>query len=216
MNSYDAPQFYRWKDPTLPPNAPALAVYFVQDAQVNEAVTRETGKQTYDNVLIIYVAPMGMPKSNVAYEVKRTLPDGTEKINQPVAYKYAEQIRLYEAGTTAEAAGTPLRDLIGMTPATNLTLKARGIHTIEMLAEIPDSGGGELMGFYELRDRARKYLEAREKEAPAKHLEAELKARDDEIASLKRQMNELAALVQQAPQPPPAPAPVPEPRRKAA
>lgn len=202
MNSYDAPQFYRWRDPTLPPNAPALSVHFILESQVNDAVTRETGKQTYDSVLIAYVAPMGMPKSNAAHEIERTFPDGTVKVNEAMAYKYAEQVKLFKAGTTAETAGTPLRDLIGMTPATAMNLKARGIHTIEMLADIPDGGGAELMGFWELREKARRHMEAREKEAPAKHLEAELAKRDETIASQQRQLDELKALIQQQPTPP--------------
>lgn len=205
--SYEAPQMYRWKDPSLPPDAPALAVYFLEEPQVNAEATRERGIQTYDNVLTAYVAPMGMPKSNAAHEIERTLPDGTVKVNAFYAAKYGEQIKLYKAGHTSEALGTPLRDLIGMTPATAMNLKARGVHTVEMLAEMSDSGGEGTMGFWELRDRARKHIEARQKEAPTVRLEAELAERDKTIASLQRQMDEMRALL---------PEPEPERKRKAA
>lgn len=191
--SFDTPQVYRWKDPSLPPNAPALQVYFLQEPQVNAEATAATGVQTYDNVLTAYVAPMGMPKSNVAHEIERTLPDGTVKTNLFYANKYGEQVKAYKAGTGAEELGTPLRDLVGMTPAVIMNLKSRGVHTVEMLAEMQDSAGGDLMGFWDWRDRARKHIEAREKEAPTKRLEMELASRDALIASMQRQLDEMKA-----------------------
>lgn len=194
--SFDSPLIYRWKDPSLPPQAPALQVFFQEDAQINEAVTRETGVQTYDNVLIAYVSPMGMPKSNASHEVKRTLPDGTVKTNAFYAAKYGEQLKAYEAGHSAEALGTPLKDLIGMNRATAMNLKARGISTIEMLADMGDGSGGDIMGFWELRDRAKKHIEVREKNAPKVHLEMELAERDKTIASLQRQMDDMRALIE--------------------
>lgn len=198
--SYEPRQVFRWKDPASHPQAPALAIYFEPMAQVNDAATRETGKQTYDNVLIAYVAPIGQPKSEASHEVERTLPDGTVKVNHHYAMKYAEPLKFYKAGTEAETLGTPLRDLLGMTPATAMNLKARGVHTIEMMAEMPDSAGNDMMGFWDLRDRAKKHLEAREKEAPAKHLEAELAQRDALITSQQRQIDELRALIGDQPE----------------
>lgn len=192
----DAQVIYRWKDPSLPPDAPALAVYFLEDAQVNETVTRETGVQTYDSVLVAYISPMGRPKSNAAHEIKRTFPDGTVKVNQLYANKYGEQLKAYEAGHSAEALGTPLKDLVGMSKATAMNLRARGISTIEMLADMTDNAGGDIMGFWELRDKAKKHIETREKNAPKVHLEMELAERDRLIASMQRQMDDLKALIE--------------------
>src|SRR5262245_8856400 len=116
--SFNTPQMYRWRDPQWPTHLPSLSVYFVEEPQVNAEATAQTGIQTYDSVLVAYVAPAGMPKSNVAHEIRRRLPDGTVK-NHPVNdFKYAEQLKHFDAGTEAEALGTPLKDLIGMTPAT--------------------------------------------------------------------------------------------------
>lgn len=193
--SFDTPQMYRWKDPSLPPQAPALQLYFLQDPQVNPAATAASGVQTYDNVLVAYIGPMGNSKSNVAHEIERTLPDGTVKVNQFYAMKYAEQVKHYKAGTGAESTGTPLRDLIGMTAATQMNLKARGIHTLEMLADMQDSAGGDMMGFWDLRDRARKHIEMREKNAPMLRIEAIEEAHRKEVDSLTRQLDELRALI---------------------
>lgn len=198
---YDTPQVYRWKDPSLPPGAPALQVFFLQEPQVNAEATAASGIQTYDNVLTAYVSPMGMPKSNMAHEIERTLPDGTVKVNAFYANKYGEQVKAYKAGTTADELGTPLRDLIGMTPAVAMNLRARGIHTIEMLAEMQDSAGNEMMGFWDLRDRARKHIETREKNAPTVRLESELAERDKTIASMQRQLDEMRALIEERSEP---------------
>ncbi len=193
--SYDAPQMYRWKDPSLPPAAPALQVYFIQEPQINAKVTAETGVQTYDSVLVAYVSPMGMPKSNAAHEVERVLPDNTVVVNHRVMAKYGEQVKLFKAGLGAETTGTPLKDLIGMTPATIMNLRARGIHTIEMLADMPDGAGHDMMGFWELRDKAKAHMAKREKDAPMVKMDAMEAAHKQEVASLRRQLEELAALV---------------------
>lgn len=193
--NYETPQMYRWKDPNLSPNAPALQVYFLQEPQVNADATAESGVQTYDNVLIAVVAPMGMPKSNVHHEVERVLPDGKVKIKPEYAAKYAEQIKLYKAGVGSEATGTPLRDLIGMTPATIMNLKTRGIHTVEMLADMPDGAGGEMMGFWDFREKARKHIELREKNAPMVRMEAIEARHKAEVDALKQQLADLTAAV---------------------
>ncbi len=192
---YDAPQHFRWRDPSLPPSAPALQVFFVEEPKVNDKVTAETGVQSYDNVLVAYVSPMGMAKSNVAKEIERTLPDGTVIKNAENSAKYAEQVKHYKAGTDSAAVGTPLKDLIGMTPAIQMNLRARGIHTIEMLGDMPDAAGNDFMGFWDLRDRAKKHLETREKNAPMVRMEAIEKAHKEEVDSLKRQLADLAAKV---------------------
>ncbi len=193
--NYDAPQFYRWKDPSLPPSAPALQVFFMEEAKVNDEVTAETGVQTYDNVLVAYVSPMGMAKSNVAKEIERTMPDGTVVPNRENSAKYGEQIKHYKAGTDSAAVGTPLKDLIGMTPAVQMNLRARGIHTIEMLSDMGDSAGGDFMGFWDLREKAKKHLEMRDKNAPMVRVEALEEKHKEEVAALKAQIEELAALV---------------------
>jgi hypothetical protein len=200
MSVYDAPQIYRWRDPRWPREIPSLQVHFTNDSQVNEQVTRETGIQTYDNVLVAHIYPMGMPKSDATHEVKRTLPDNTVKIHPQNAARFGEQLKLYEAGTEAEKMGTPLRDLVGMTPATILNLKARGIHTIEDLSEMGDTAGNDLMGFWDLRDRAKKHIEHREKQAPMLKLEMIEEKHAQEVASLRRQLEDLKALIPDQPE----------------
>lgn len=190
--SFETPQVYPWRDPRAPDNSPSLCIYFLNEPQVNKELTESTGVQTYDNVLVAYVAAKPQDKSNVAHEIRRTLPDGTVKPTQ-AAYKFAEPLKHYDAGIQAEALGTPLKDLIGMNPGTIMSLKARGVATIEVLADLPDSAGYEMMGFHELRDRAKKHIAHRKENAPALRMEAIEAKHAEEVDALKRQIADLAA-----------------------
>jgi len=191
----DPLQTYSWKDPRSNPNDRALACHFVEDREVNEAATAETGVQTYDNVLTIHVYPLGQPKSDVAHEIERTLPDGTVKVSQYHAHKYGGPLALYKAGRTAESTGTPLRDLPGMSAGTEANLKARGIHTVEMLAEMSDSASQDIMGFWALREKSRTFMQVKKENAPGIKMAAELAERDKTIDHLQRQLDELKALI---------------------
>ncbi len=193
--SYETPQMYRWREPGAPPNSPALSIHFMLESHLNAAVTAEKGIQSYDSVLMGYVAPIGNPKSNASVEIERTAPDGTVTVNAYNMNRYGQQVKEYKAGTNAETLGTPLKDLLGMTPATAMNLKARGINTIEMLADAVDGAGQDIMGFWALRERAQKHMEHRKEQAPFVRLDAIEAKYEAENADLKRQLDELKALL---------------------
>ena len=186
-------QLYRYKDPSGSPQIPDLAVRFELESIENVEWTNREGIKTYDSVLVAYVAPMGQPKSEASIEIERTLPDGTVKENKPAKAKYAEQLKHYRAGTDAEALGTPLKELPGMTPATIQNLKARGIYTVEMLASVSDGNLSGTMGMHDMRDKARKMVETREHDAPFVKMQAENDALRSQLQTLERQMAELTA-----------------------
>lgn len=186
-------QLYRFKDPSGNPQIPDLAVRFEMESLLNKAVTDKEGVPTYDSVLVAYVAPVGQPKSEASIEIERTLPDGTVIENRANKAKYAEQLRHYKAGTDAEALGTPLRDIPGMAPAMVQNMKARGIHTAEMLAAVTDGATSGVMGMWEWREKARKLIDAREKDAPFIKMQAENDELREQLASLQRQFADLAA-----------------------
>lgn len=192
---FDTPQVYSWKDPASKPHEPALQCHFINYPEVNVEATAATGVQTYDNLIVMHIYPAGQPKSDATHEIERTLPDGTVKQTR-YALKYAEAFKKYKSGLSSEETGTPLKDLIGMNAATIMNLKSRGIHTIEVLADLQDSVGHDLMGFYELRDKAKKHIEHREKNAPMLRMEAIEEKHKAEVDSLKRQLADLAAMVE--------------------
>lgn len=192
----DSPVMFRWKNPNEPANVPGLMVRFEVISQRNEKATGENGGiPTFDSVLMAYVAPIGMPRSDAACEIRRTLPDGSVIHNRLNSAKYAEVIKQYDAGADAIHLGTPLKEMPGLDPGMISNLKARGIHTVEMLAEAPDSANGDLMGLMGWVEKAKNYVALVAKEAPAKHLKAELEKRDAAYASLERQFEDLKAAI---------------------
>lgn len=195
IGQYDTPQMFRWREPGAPPNSPALAIYFMLESHLNADVTAETGVQSYDSVEMGYVAPIGNPKSNSSVEMRRTKPDGTETVHNFNMARYGDPYRAWKAGLSSESQGTPLKDLFGMTPATAMNLRARGINTIEMLADAVDAAGQDVMGFWELREKAKKHLVHREEQAPLIRMDAMAAKHEAETAELKRELAELKALL---------------------
>ncbi len=191
---YDTPAVYTWKSPSDPPHLPALQCHFIVHPEVNVEATKAMNVQTYDDVTVIYIYPMGMPKSNAAHEIERRLPDG-KVIQTRYALKYGAPFKMFKDGINSEMTGTPLKDLIGMTPATIMTLRALGIFTIEMLADMQDASSSSLMGFYELRNKAQKHIEHRKEMAPTLRMDAIEAEHKAEVDSLKRQLADLTAAV---------------------
>ncbi len=192
----DEPRMFRWKDANEPQHVPALTVEAVVLSIKNPEFTASTGKPSFDSVLMFNVSPPGMTRSNAACEIERTLPDGTVKVNAANAYKYASVLEQYRKGAGAMHLGTPLAELPGMDPGLMNNLRARGIHTVEMLSETSDSAIGDLMGLMGWIDRAKKHIAAIEKAAPGKHLEAELAKRDKAYADLEQRFNDLVKAIE--------------------
>jgi len=181
---------FRYKDPNMDPRHPGMSVRFREHAEKNDPASLEQGFDVFDNVLVAYVAPVGMPKSEASCEIERKLPDGTVKPHPIHSKKYAELVKLYKEGAGEGSVGTPL-SLLNLPPGTIASLKARGIHTVEMLADLSDSAGGEMMGYRETREKAQQFLALREKNAPMIKLEAIEEKHRQETESLRRQIAEL-------------------------
>lgn len=181
---------FRYREPNAPANQPGMSVRFREHEEKNEAASAASGYDTYDNVLVAYVAPVGQPKSEASCEIERRLPDGSVKPHPIHSRKYAELVKLYKEGAGEGAIGTPLK-LLNLTPGTIASLRARGVHSVEMLADLSDSAGGEMMGFRGDREKAQQFLALREKNAPLVAVDALKEEHAKEIASLQRQIAEL-------------------------
>jgi hypothetical protein len=181
---------FRYKDPSMDPRQPGMSVRFREHEEKNEAASAASGYDTYDNVLVAYVAPVGQPKSEASCEIERRLPDGSVKPHPVHARKYADLVKLYKEGAGEGSIGTPLK-LLNLTPGTIASLKARGVHSVEMLADLSDSAGGEMMGFRGDREKAQQFLALREKNAPLVAVDALKEEHAKEIASLRRQIEEM-------------------------
>ncbi len=197
---------FLWTDPAAPPGVvpDQLIVFFKEAAQKDDASSRAAGYDIFDNVLMAEISAGGHgAKSTVVHECERKKPDGTI-IKHPVYYRrYQTIIEQFKSGQTDNGVGTPLNLLPGMDAAKMATLKAAGVHFVETLATVADSMQiTGMMGFLELRNNARKFIDLREKNAPMVKMEAVEKELRAENERLQRQMDELIARLGGAETPP--------------
>lgn len=106
--------------------------------------------------------------------------------------RFPREWELFQKGTEEPASGTPLLTVAFLTKGQVLEFAAGGINTVEHLAEVSDVNGQKFMDFHRVRQRARDYLAAQAKNAPAALLREELEQRDARIAALEEQIKALA------------------------
>lgn len=83
--------------------------------------------------------------------------------------------------------GTPIAAWDEISDTQKAEFLALNILTVDQFANLPDSVGNKIMGFNDLRQKAREFC------TPAKELMNRLAAQDNEMAELKRQLAELTA-----------------------
>ncbi len=98
----------------------------------------------------------------------------------------------------AQSGGTPLKLMPGISQAQVRELEHFHCFTVEQLADISDGNGGKFMGIQSLKNNARTYLLRAKGAATDKALQRELESRDQEIALLKSQMEEILARMPKA------------------
>jgi hypothetical protein len=109
--------------------------------------------------------------------------------------EFSEQYRAFKLNQDQPQTGTPLEMLAFLSPANRAELGYYGIRTAEQLMTMADVNGQNIMGFQQLKNKTKVYLDALAGAAPAQKLQAELSKRDDEIALLKTMVETLGAKV---------------------
>jgi len=105
--------------------------------------------------------------------------------------RFEKQYEKFKKGLAQAVEGTPLEMWPQMTVGLCAELKAMNISTVDQLAALDDSKAQKIMGSHELRRKAQLFLSAAKGEAENNKITAELQKRDDEIALLKMQMQQL-------------------------
>jgi hypothetical protein len=159
-----------------------LHVQFRHVAKVDDVATAKTGATVWRNVEYITITIPGDRTFVYDGEV-------TERHRDRFATRYGR----WKSGQADAPDGTPLSAWPGITPAELNTLAQGGIHTVEGLAGLSDGNAGKVGPVLALRDKARKYLEAARESAPIELLNAKLREKDSQIATLTEQMQGLMA-----------------------
>lgn len=102
----------------------------------------------------------------------------------------------YQAGVNQIPDGIPINLLFPTKPEIETTLRGYNIHTVEQLAHLSAHGIGTIgMGAQEWVNAAKRYLDRAEKGVDHHQFETALAKKDQQIATLQRQVQELATIV---------------------
>lgn len=134
--------------------------------------------------------------------------DKTKKIDRPVKLKddvdgpsdsrrFPRQWEQFKAQEVQSAEGLPIEQWSVLTKAQALELKAMGIHTVEQMAELPDTALTWL-GARALRDQAKSWISNAGAHKVESKLATENARLQDQVAALTLQMKDLAYRVEKS------------------
>ena len=171
----------------------SIIVFFEESAKKNNVKTAKEGRPIFDPEVLIHKIVPG-DKTEI---VRRMREDDKEE--------FPREWARFEQKKAHQIEGTPLESVTWLERVQVYEMKAIGIHVLEQLADLGDGQGQRMMGFTELRDKARKHLKAARDGAALERAEAQKQKDDEEKAALQQQLEDMrqqmAALIEaQAPQ----------------
>lgn len=141
---------------------------FYYDSAPNTFASTQAGRAIFDTVLMVQIIAPGQNASTPHVELERVWSEESIKaldlkspVKRSASYMlYEEQIERFKRGTAQlELGGTPLKQWPRISQGLAATLVGANIHTVEQLANMPDSNLMEIgIGGRELRDQAKEFL----------------------------------------------------------
>lgn len=171
------------------------------ETEINNFDTQNKGVKTYDRILYATIIPPGGGNNEQVIEVKRIFgnEERKERINPLIYDRISHLVDKYEknAESGLQIEGTPIEDVSFIHPNLVGVMKMKNIHTVEILADVPDSAlSGLGMDGRELREKARYYLEQQKSNAPMLALAEQKQAMEkqmDEFRTIIAKQNEMIA-----------------------
>lgn len=166
-------------EPMADPNKGLMVTFFYYTDKDDEETTKQ-GRPVFKD-----------------YEYLRCIVAGdrTNVIERPATpydrKRFAAQYKRFKASEEQKPSGFPLSEWTQVSKAQIEELKYFNVFTVEQLAEVPDNLGQQFPFFHDLKRKANSYLTALKEEAPLLKMQAELQERDDKIAVLERQLQEV-------------------------
>ena len=175
-------------------------------AEADHGLTQQAFEQAQDNT---YAEFFLHPKEDIAASLKEGRPIFSEVpyikvmvpgdkdivVVRPVRAKdkarYPRQWAAFEAQEAQPLEGTPLEEWPGITRSQVAELKHFGVHTVENLANMPDSQAGKFMAIGALKAKALNYVAQCRELAPLAQLQEENEALKGRIEALEYQLREL-------------------------
>lgn len=163
------------------PGDEKLIVRFEDHPHLDDAASREANRPIFKMTPYIKIMIPGDKDT----QVHRPVREGDKT-------RFAKAYLAFTAGQT-QVQGFPLSEWPKMTRAQVEELKYFNIRTIEDLANVNDSQTHRFMGIIQLREEARSHLRLLKEAEPLNAVQAELKQRDETIATMQAQIAALMA-----------------------
>lgn len=158
--------------------------FYIRPVQ-NKFRSEEAGRPIFDEVEFVKIIVPG--DKNLIFD---------QPADASHQHRFPKQYDRFKAGHKQSNDGTPLEAVTWLTVGQVAEFKALNIMTVEQLADVSDQLAQRFMGAFELRRKAQAFLEASKGEAATSKLAAELEKRDNQIAALQKQMEELIKAAQ--------------------
>lgn len=185
------------------------ALRFFERPTKNNFQSEKNGRPIFDTSLLVEVMVPGSRESTPEFEIERTYCEeagmdprtGGRLVERSSHYaRYASQVDAYKAQNGVGLVdGTPISQWPNVDAGTAATLKAAGISTVEMLANVQDVHLPNLgIGGRVLRDQAAAFLQTRQFGVPSAQMAADSANLRDEVMRLTNENNDLTARLSQA------------------
>lgn len=158
--------------------------FFIEPKE-HKAKSLEAGRPIFVDQEYVRIVIAGDSKSSPVH-----------KVNQSHIDRWPDHYRAFKQGHEAPIEGTPLNQWPSISASQAAELKALNIHTVEALAQLPDTGIQRIgMGGRELVKKAVAFLEAAKDTAAAQKYAAENERLRNDVEMLQQQIKELASLI---------------------
>ncbi|NBD11827.1 hypothetical protein [Corallococcus silvisoli] len=167
-----------------PQGAEKLFVTFNMEAEPDEEASREEGRPISCDVEYIRIIVPGDNK-NVVHR----------RANPQDRQRFAAQYAAYKAGESEALVGTRLKDWPVITRAQVENLAYFKVYTVEALAALSDESITRIGPVRTLVERAQSFVAQAKAVAPLEQMREALKAKDNELEVLKRQLKDQAEAI---------------------
>lgn len=161
-----------------------LAVEFFVDARKNPRLSKKEGRPIFEDKEFVKIMFPGDNKRLLIAPALEMHYNSNAKTQMTYAERFPEHYKVFKTEGAEMTHGTPVGSLDIVTAAKASELRALNITTVEQLASLPDASGRRLgMGWRELQDEAKAYLEQAEKLSDNAYLREQIESLQAQLAA---------------------------------
>jgi hypothetical protein len=175
-----------------------LQVYFYKGAALDAKKSKEEKKPCFYDTTFVRIQVPG--DRTMTFDQPAQIDEENEHNLEAHNNRFPRQWKAFKAGQDSGALGTPLTALTALSPARAAELAYFKVATVEQLAGLTDANLQRIgAGYYEERKRARAFLAAQKDTELVTEVQEELAKRDEQIETMKRQLEQLMAQASRGP-----------------